>query len=169
MFPVAIFPAIHWYLSEWPWSTSKCGDTADTPDSCQAGNVNSWAVDHWRAPLQDDRMTYHQIQASKIEYPQQTNGELINGDENMPKKNLPNSLHLWSKPTWRWTNQQHQAAHHQKNIWGPWTWPMPSQKNDNPRVPKSPSSAQFETHQLEHLETASITMDISAINPCHLA
>jgi hypothetical protein len=87
----------------------------------------------------------------------------------MPKKNLPNSLHLWSKPTWRWTNQQHQAAHHQKNIWGPWTWPMPSQKNDNPRVPKSPSSAQFETHQLEHLETASITMDISAINPCHLA
>ena len=38
--------------------------------------------------------------------------------------------------------------------------------------PKSPSSAKFETHQLEHLETAqktilnpSITMAISAINP----
>ena len=118
MFPVAIFPAIHWYLSGWPWSTSKCGDTADTPDSCQAGNVNSWAVDHWhRCRMIGWHITKSRLLKSST--PSKQNGELINGDENMPKKILPNSLHVWSKPTWRWTNKQHQAAHHQKNIWGP--------------------------------------------------
>ena len=88
------------------------------PDSCQAGNVNSWAVDHWhRCRMIGWHITKSRLLKSSTPSKQMESWLMVT--KTCPKKILPNSLHVWSKPTWRWTNKQHQAAHHQKNIWGP--------------------------------------------------